>query len=204
MTVKKSLENRIRGWFPHEPTMISTRLEMTRESKQPPLIIPPEYNVNATKFAGAFSIFSIIFWGFMIFSIDFTMHPISAFQIVAWIIAGLAVGVISEAVFTKNQLSRLSKDYQFTTNGKDWVLLIVPMILFFIFGGYVSWLINSSIQWFVISVYAWGVSYLLTRFILLAAFEKKTNMRLMQSWWGSTIILVPKAPTLEMSTEQRH
>jgi hypothetical protein len=91
MTVKKSLENRIRGWFPHEPTMISTRLEMTRESKQPPLIIPPEYNVNATKFAGAFSIFSIIFWGFMIFSIDFTMHPISAFQIVAWIIAGSSI-----------------------------------------------------------------------------------------------------------------
>jgi len=43
---------------------------------------------------------------------------------------------------------------------------------------------------------------------LLAAFEKKENMRLMQSWWGPTIILLPKAPTsnvnrLEVATEQR-
>lgn len=120
--------------------MISTRLSVDYEKKQPPLIIPSEYKVSATKLAGGLAIFWIIVYGFMFFnSFNLYSHPVSAFQIVAWIIAGLAIGIISEAMFTKNQLSRLSKDYQFTTNGKDWVLLIVPMVLFFIFGGFVSW-----------------------------------------------------------------
>lgn len=57
MKTKKSLGSRIRGWFPHEPYMSNTRLKAIRESEQPPLIIPPEYKVSATKVAGGFAIF---------------------------------------------------------------------------------------------------------------------------------------------------
>lgn len=200
MTTKKTLENRIRGWFPQEQTMINTRLKVNHEYKQPPLVIPSEYKVSATKLLGGLTIFFIIFYGYMFFfafnnfAANFDRHPVSAFQIVVWIIVGLAVGVISDAIVTKNQLSRLSKDYQFYTNGKDWVLLIVPMILFFIFGGYVSLFLYSSLQVLLISVYCWGVSYQLTRVLLFAAFERKENMRIMQAWWGTNIFLVPKAP----------
>lgn len=210
MNVKKSLGSRIRGWFPKEPTVISTRLKVNHENKQPPLIIPSDYKLSATKIAGAFAIFWLIFYGFIFFtSFSPTRNPISSFQIVAWIIAGLAVGLISNAIVTKNQLTRISKDYQFTPNGKDVVLVIVPIILLSIFSGFVSLFLYSSLQVWLISIYAWGISFEITRIVLFAAFEKKENMRLMQSWWGANIILVPKAPInivkrLEIAAEQRH
>jgi len=72
---------------------------------------------------------------------------------VAWIIVGLAIGIISDMMYTKNQLSRLSKDCQFTMNGKDWVLLIVPMVLFFVFAGVANSFLYSSSQMWLISAY---------------------------------------------------
>ena len=190
----------VRGWFPKEPYLISTRVKVDSETKQQSLVIPPGYDVSATKFAGASAIFWIIFYGFMTFtSLDLERYPISAFQVVAWIIAGLTVGTITGAMFTKNQLARLSKDYQFFLNGKDMVLLLVPTILFFIFGVFVSWFFPSGLhvphfQGLLISLYAWGISIEITRIVLFYAFEKRENMRLMQSWLGMGIFLIPKAP----------
>jgi hypothetical protein len=56
---------------------------------------------------------------------------------VAWIAVGLAFGIISAMMITRNQLDRLLKDYQFFPNGKNMVLLIASMVLFFIFGFFV-------------------------------------------------------------------
>jgi hypothetical protein len=168
---------------------------VTRENKQPPLIIPSEYKVSATKIYGGFTIFWIIFYGIIFFnSFNLYNYPISAFQIVASIITGLAFGVILSTVFTRNQLRRLSKDYQFTANVKDLVLLIVPAVLFFSFGGFVSWFLNASLQVWLILIYSWGVSTQLMRVLYFVAFERKENMRLLQSWWGTKTFLVPKAP----------
>jgi hypothetical protein len=210
MTVKKSLENRIRGWFPQELTMISTRLLVNHENKQPPRIILPEYKVSTTKLFAGLTIFWIIFYGCIFFSaINIVWHPSSAFQILAWIIIGLAIGIISDAILAKNQLSRISKDYQFSNNGKDWILYAVSVALFLGFGGFVSWFFYSSLQMWAVLVYSWGVASQLTRVLLFAAFERKEKMRLMQSWWGTNIFLVPKAPIsnvnlLEVAAEQRH
>ena len=200
MNVKKNLQNRIRGWFPQEPYTVSTRLNADYENKQPLLIIPSEYTVSATKFAGIFAILWIILYGFISFTLlNLERYLIPAFQIVAWIIAGLTVGVISTTMSTKNQLSRLSKDYQFFPKGKDMGLLIVPTVLFFIFGVFVSWSIYGAMhvplfQGFLISGYALGISIVITRVILFVAFEKKENMRIMQSWFGFGSFLIPKAP----------
>ena len=195
MNVKNTLKDRIRGWFPHEPTLISTRLMVNHEYKQPPLIIPSEYNVSSTKITGGFAVFWTIFFGLnFLTSFNFGIHSIPLFQIISWILAGLTVGIISTTILTKNQLSRLSKDYQFTPNKKEFVLLIVPIVLFFIFGGFVNWFLYSSLHLWLLSLLSWGVCTLITRTILFAAFEKKENMRLMQSWTGTDIFLVPKAP----------
>ena len=201
MTVKKSLENRIRGWFPQEPTMIITRLKVNHEYKQPPQIIPLGYNASATKLAGGFAVFYIILFGllFLTYSFNFVFYPISIIQIMAWILAGLVVGTITVAIFTQNQLSRLSKDYQISTNGKDMVLLIIPTVLFFILCYFVSWSIYGAMglpinTGFLISGYSWGISIGIIRFVSFFGFEKKESMRLMQSWWGTKIFLVPKAP----------
>jgi hypothetical protein len=197
MNVKKSLENLIRGWFPKEPTMITKSLQVNNEYKQPPQIIPPQYNASATKIAGGFAIFWILFLGLeLVMSFNLEFHAIPPFQIMAWILSGLTIGIISNTTLTKNQLSRLSNDYQFTPNKKDQLILIIPIVSFSILGGFVNWFLYSSLQVFLISMLSYGVSFFLIRTLLFAAFERKQNMRLMQSWGGggATIFLVPKAP----------
>jgi hypothetical protein len=136
----------------------------------------------------------MFFFAFNNFSSISNRHPVSAFQIVAWIIVGLAVGVISDAILAKNQFSRILRNYQFSNVGKDWGLYFVLVVLFVGFGGFVCWFLYSSLQLWGILVYSFGVSSQLTRVLLFAAFERKENMRLMQSWWGTDIFLVPKPP----------
>ena len=206
MTFKRSLENRIRGWFPKEPYMISTRTNIDYETKKPPLVIPPEYKVSATKVAGAFAIFWTMLYGYFSFTIlDFERYPVSSFQIVPWIIAGTVVGVIISTIFTKNQLRRLSRDYQFSINGKDMVLLIAPLVLFFVFGisvGLSYSFTNMSIpvmQGFLISFLSLGISLQIIRYVLFVAFEKKENMSIVQSWFGFGFFLIPKAPNSNVS-----
>jgi hypothetical protein len=200
MNAKKSLGNRIRGWFPQEPYMISTRFKVENIDKRQPPIIPPGYNVSSTKVAGIVAILYIIIYGFSSFyNLNFEEYAISVFQGVAWIIFGVAAGTISSIIFTQNQLGRLLKDYQFSTNGQDLVLLIVPLVLFSIFVFFVSFSFNgimhiTALQGCVISVFAYGVSMLIIRYVLFLAFEKNENMRLMQSWGGKLMILIPKAP----------
>ncbi len=173
MNVKKSLENRIRGWFPQESVhdMVNTRFQVTHEKKQPPLIIPPQYNMSATKIAGGFAIFWILFFGLeLVMSFNLEFHAIPPFQIMAWIFAGLTIGIISNTMLTKNQLSRLSNDYQFTPNRKDQLILIIPIVSFFIIGGFVNWFLYSSLQVWLISILSWGVSSQLTRTIIVCSF----------------------------------
>ncbi len=201
MTLKKRLEHRIRGWFPKEPYIISARLNVEHEDKKPPQVIPPEYKVSATKVTGAFAIFWTIFYGYLFFTIlDLKRYPVSSFQIVPWIIAGTVVGVIIGSMFTKNQLGRLSREYQFSINGKDMVLLIVPLVLFFVFGFSVglSYSFTSMsitvMHGFLISFLSLGISLQIIRYVLFVAFEKKENMRIVQSWFGYGFLLIPKAP----------
>jgi hypothetical protein len=200
MNVRRSLESRIRGWLPKEPIMISMRLQVNQEKGRPPLTIPSEYKLSATKSWGAFAVFWAILYGFLFsYFLNFKWYPTSAIQVVAWIIAGSAIGVITCAIFTKNQLRQLLMDYQFFPDGKDLVLFFIPQLLFFIFGIFVSFLFASSmsvsgLQGLLISVCTLEISLALTRFILLVGFEKKENMRLMQSYWGPGIYLIPKAP----------
>ncbi len=190
MNVKKSLENRLHGWFPQEPILISMRkVKVNCEIKQPPPIIPSGYTLSTTKMLGGLTIFWIVVYGFLFFNtLNFAVFPVSTFQAVAWIIAGLAVGTITGTILAKNQLRRLSKNYQFSTTGKDIVSIIVPIVLFFIFSSILSW---STI---LFSIYSWGVSIQITRWVVFFNFEKKENMRLMQSWWGMEIFLIPRAP----------
>ncbi len=134
MTVKRTLQSRIRGWFPQEPHMMSTRFKAEYENKRQPPIIPPEYNVSATKTNAAIGIFLIIFFGYMTYaSYSIARNPTLTLQVFAWIIASLAVGAISSIMFAQNQFNRLSKDYQVRTNRKDIALLVIPTFLLFVF-----------------------------------------------------------------------
>ena len=106
---------------------------------------------------------------------------------------------------TKNQLRRLSKEYKFVPNGKDLIIISVPIILYFIVGGFVIYSFQgpsgglSTLGGLMISSFSWIISLQVTRYLLFAAFEKKERMRLMQSWWDMGIYLVPEAPESQLN-----
>jgi len=210
LNVKKSLQSHIRGWFPQEPritTILKANYRKT-ENNQPPLIIPSEYTLSTTKFTAGYAIFWIVFYGFMFFtSINLEKYDISGLEVGAWLIAGLAVGAISFGISTKNLLRRLLKDYRSSVSIKDMILLIAPILLG-ITGLFVSYSIYGSnmrllpLQGFLISVYAWGFSAVITRVTLLVTFEKRENMRIMQSWFRNGFVLIPKPPNSKVNLSE--
>ncbi len=192
MRAKETLQNRIRGWFPQEPCRTSRYCKVEFEAKNPPLMIRSDFTLSATKFAGALTIFYIIFYGFIDFSFPgLEWYSISAFQVIAWIIVGVAIGIVSMVVYTRKELCRLSRDYQTGVNWKGLILVLLVPGLVFTFGG---WYIFGSSLVGTISVYVWGVSISLTRYGLLYFYEKTENMRIMTSWFGGGFAVIPKAP----------
>jgi hypothetical protein len=204
MNVKKNIHSRIRGWLPKEPSLtglptINMQFRKQYKIKEPPSIIPAEYHLSFTKYTVAFTVFFILIYGFMFFITPPEKFTISALQSLAWIIAGLAAGTIIGKVFTNNQLVRLSENIKTKTTAKDLFFLVVPLIAFFILGYFASTYFYAisvyHLQGLLISIYSLEVSLLVMRCYLLYAFEKRENMRIVNSWFGLYFFLVPKAPT---------
>jgi hypothetical protein len=218
MTIKKTLHNRIRGWFPHEPYLLSTQVkvdcEVNNEIKHPPPMIPQDYTVSATKTARNVAVLWIFLYGF--FSLIWlSTEPVNITLLVAWIIVGAAVGIISGKKYTQNQLRRLSKEVQIYPNKKDMIFVIVPLLLVLPFGFLVSWFLfdalirPSRLFGVLVSVYAYSASQQVARYAIFRGFERKQDMRIMTGWLGGGIAVIPKPPNnnvnrLEAAAEQRH
>ena len=124
MNVKNTLKDRIRGWFPHEPTLISTRLMVNHEYKQQPPKIQLDYRESATGAAKTTALSWIILYGFIISVLFFTLQSYNGLKLASWIIIGSAVGIISGKAYVQNQLLRISRDYRIKLNLKDFILSI--------------------------------------------------------------------------------
>lgn len=209
MNAKRSLKNRIRGWFPQEPTLKKPlqfqggRVKVESDIKPQSIVIPPGYNVSATKTAGLQSIYFTVLGFFFVYIFSF-LTPDFSFSLtymVAWVIAGLTVGAISGGMYTKNQLKRLSKNQQIYPNIKDMILLCVPMLTLFFVGIYSMWFLygaymqGSALLVLLASVFALGISAQTTMYALFASFEKRKNMCLMRMAVGWRIIAIPKPPS---------
>jgi len=109
------------------------------------------------------------------------------------IIVGFTTGVISQTTITRNQLKRLSREYKFGQNKKEIILLVVPGTIFLVLVLFFFWLQIPPL-FSIASVFAWISRMWIIRFALFYAYEKKENMRLVQSWWGTEIYVIPKAP----------
>jgi hypothetical protein len=197
MNEKRYLEAAIRGWFPQEPYAIRTGVKVESETKsQQPAAIPTGYDLSATKIAGL----TALFWGtlgslLMIFLFSLERDVPLAFQS-AWIIAGIAVGLVSGTIVIKNQTRRLSKDCQLNSNKKDLIILIVPLFLIFIFGECVSInfieLRSLALLGDLSAVLAFAIIVQVIRYGLFAAYEKRERVCLMQKV-GGRIIVISKA-----------
>jgi uncharacterized membrane protein len=130
MNAKRSLENRVRGWFPTEPYRIGAKVnnEASFERKQPPLQIPLGYDIGTTKATIALAIFCTALCAFQIYLNIIDKVTFTVFQIFL-IIVGVIVGSVLEKKIVSSQLNRLSRDYKFTSNVKE-LLLLSPMLIF--------------------------------------------------------------------------
>jgi Na+-driven multidrug efflux pump len=204
MTLKKSLENRIRGWFPHESTLISARLMVNHEYKQPPPKIQIDYRESATSAVKTTVFSGIILYGLVISLLFFTLQSYNGLILASWIIIGSAVGIISGKAYTQNQLLRISREYQIKLNSKDFILSIVPLFAILLPGFFVDLfllkeLLQSAEFGLILGVFAFSISLQITRCALFRAYEKRENMRLMQSYNGWGIAIIPKPPNSNYS-----
>ena len=203
MDIKKTLESRIRGWFPKDPSLLSTQVKadcgLDKEIRLPPLMISQDYTISATNTARNIAILWIFMYGFSSL-LWFNIEPVNITLLVVWIIVGVAVGIFSGKKYTQNQLRRLSKEVQIYPNKKDMIFAVVPLLLVLPFGFLVSWFLfdalvrQSSLLGVVVSVYVFSVSQQVTRFAIFRGFERKQDMRIMTSWFGGGIAVIPKPP----------
>jgi hypothetical protein len=201
MTIKQSLENRIRGWFPKEPYLGSRIVKVNNEPKQPPLVIPQWSNTSATTRAASFAIAWLFMSGLFVLmkSSEFD-PPIPVFDAFS-VLGGLAVGAIYGFFSTRKEVKSLSRNYQYRPNGKYIALTIILIFVFFIlfslliFAKQYSEIMPLVSNGLLLCAYPFGVSMLTIRYVWFSIFEKRENMRLMQSDFG-TIFAIPKPPEI--------
>jgi hypothetical protein len=203
MKVKRSLENRLRGWFPQEPYFFSRNCRVETSTKNPPLMIRPEYTNSATKFAGETAILSTIFSGLLLSSLNFVWQPFPVYHLVAWMIAGAIIGMVSCTVYTKRELCRLSRNYQIEFNWRENSLFaLLPFFVFAVASLLATSHVGLSLGVALFSWYALAVSYGSVRYGLLRYYEKTENMRIITSWSGLGYAVIPKPPNQRMSLKQ--
>jgi hypothetical protein len=203
MNVRRSLENRLRGWFPQEPYLFSRGCNVVAGVKNPPLKIRQEYTNSATKNAGVLAIGSTIFVGLFLLSLNLEWQPFSIYYLVAWIIAGAIIGMVLCTLYTSRELCRLSRDYQIDAKWKENLLIVMlPFIVFLIGTSLAMQQIALTSGAAMFSLYAWMVSFEFTRYGSLRLFEKKENMRIMTSWFGPGYAAIPQPPKQKMSLKQ--
>lgn len=205
--MKRDLENRIRGWFPKEPYSIVVRhVKVDTEPKQPPLVIPPWSNQSATASAAMTAIMWIIISSMAILTISIDFDYASPLIQVAFLLAGLAVGAAYGVLSTKKIVAILSRKHQYNYTGKTLVLAIVLVVAIFGFFAVLPSIIGYSpisgalIRGFWLSFYSFAGSMLMARYVGFFAFEKRQNMRLLQS--SMSIFVIPKAPDSGVSCSE--
>lgn len=201
MTFKKSLENRIRGWFPEEPQLPNRAPSkinfQINQQPQPPTNHYRVDTASATKFMGFQTIIWTLFSFLFIVQINAQNHIQLTSQI-NWIIAGLTVGSILSAIVTQKQLKHLAKYNELrVTKATILISVGVAIILIGIFTGLGSPnLPASALYAYMTSVFASGPTFSVTRFVLFTRFESKTQMRVLQHWvFGNGFFVVPKSGT---------
>ncbi|MCW4000202.1 MAG: hypothetical protein NWE93_08175 [Candidatus Bathyarchaeota archaeon] len=198
MKASEMLANRIRGWFPQEPRLICSANLQGHEAKQPPRIIPSDYTLSTTKYAVVLAVFNVVLFGFMSFSIGLELR--ASLVTAAWVTMGAAAGLVCSWALTTRQLGVLAKEYHYRFTAKELVLLLLIAAMP-ITGGFACWSIyGRDLSPFLALLYPWVVSFAITRPLLLAAFERKNDMRIVQSTWGTGMYLIPKPPQDNISS----
>jgi hypothetical protein len=204
VTLKNKLESRIRGWFPQDIVMVSTKVKVNTENVQPSLLIPANCTLSSTKYAMGFTIFLVILYGYTSFrSLNIVRHPISLSQAVAFVVLGLVVSAVASIPLTKNKLDQLQNSYRSPLQKKELFLPLASAGLLFVLSYFVSLACQVSVFLVTpLSFYTWSVSFFAIRAAMFEDFERKENMRIMQGWFIPELLLIPKAPDSKVNNRK--
>jgi MFS family permease len=195
MTLKKRLETFVQGWLPKEPNVSKAPAKIDFRINQRPLITNQTgVGTRSTRFLRAGAIFWVIFGPLFIIQFTAQSHIALTSQI-TWIIAGLTVGLILGALFTRRQLKRLAKDNEVRETIAG-ILFLVGTLLIFI--GILIGVLFSNLPiliriGFLSSVFAGGPAFIGARYILFVRWEKKNKMYILQN--RSRFFAVPQSGT---------
>lgn len=200
MNVKRSLENRIRGWLPKEPKLpnrASAKTDFKIDQRPQPSTQIGTGAINATLNIGFQTLVFAFFSFITIVQINAQNHILLTSQI-GWIIAGLVAGSIFSAAATQRQLKPLATNNR-TRMTLAGILLIVGagILVFGIFiGVQFSNLPALTKYGLLTSLFASVSGVYVARYALFLRFERKNQMRIFQTWSGlSELIAIPKSET---------
>ena len=182
MNVKKSLENRIRGWLPKEakPHAASTNLDFRINS---PFNNPKYLGKGNIRTIQAIILQSSIMITFLVTAmVLFAMVGIYFLALALWF--GFVFGLVSGVLITPRIIKRTEHN-QDSWGWKEFLILI-PAAIFFLL------IMYSSV---FAGFYAGGlaITFWLTQLIILVKYERKNKVFIIQSGWIGTIYsIVPQ------------
>jgi hypothetical protein len=193
MKVKRSLGSRIRGWFPQEPKITGASTKTALEINQQPLTYESSGTLSATKW----QIAQAIFWSLL--GINFLLRVNAQMEIpflalLACIVMGVVLGSVLAGLITRTQLNILMEKTKIGVSLQTKLLVVAVFVI--VIGLALSGIYNSIplslTSGFFDAVIPAGLAFLVVRCVLLLNFERKCQMRIMQSWAGWGMFVVSK------------
>jgi hypothetical protein len=212
MNVKKTLQNRVRGWFPQQPKLPKAPASINFGVEAPPQ--PPSQPIPAAEpMRAADGVFAAAWTFIAVFTVFTAVKTGSQLNIAfssqfIWVFIGVAVGAVCGAKSTQLRLNRLAKGDEARSKKQivmQTVVLGVPMLLLLVFSAFIS---NMLYGYDPLRL-GWGFGLSLCCFPALAAifdigwflqflYERKNNVQVVlirTSTFKGKYALIPKLNT---------
>ena len=184
MNVKKSLENRIRGWFPQEPKLRKSRAKFDFRIKPQPTV-PSQMGKGTVRTAKIIGIVNVI--SFIIFILLLSQFNIESGWKIVGLISGFVFGLIG-GVWVAPRITKRTENHKESLGWKEYLGVTVPAVIFVL-------LVNQVSSYFsMIASFTLWTTFWLVQMVLFLSYEKKKKVFILQDGWlGVVYSLVPQA-----------
>ena len=186
MNVKKSLENRIRGWLPKEAKVPKAPAKMDFQIK-PQSTVPSQMGngtVRATKALGVYSVFFIILYLFFV-----RIFYVETVGLIAGLVSGLVFGLVHGTWVTQRIFNQLENHNRYSLGWKEYFLIVTPLLIFefsvlLVSNAIVGFPSMQLLAAFSGSAFVMMPTWYLVRMVLFFSYEKTKKVFVMQNDWS--------------------
>ncbi|MGA2680763.1 MAG: hypothetical protein ABSF44_03065 [Candidatus Bathyarchaeia archaeon] len=201
MNVKKSLENRIRGWLPKETNLPRQPTPSSQKTVNNQTLIPPQTGNLPTKTGSRVSLLYALcgfIWSFLAFLqiLRSLAYPFfSPWQLTLSVVGvGCILGVVFGGAVARWQLGTLTKKGEIKPMPKISVLLIFTGSILTLSGVLLYFLPEMSLQnppmLFIDSVESMLPASWFTIFAFFSSWERKSKRTILSDWWGGLYVVL--------------